>query len=160
MEHPVTETLTGIDIVRQQLRIGPGEQLGLTQNKIAPRGAALECRINAEDPTGEFLPCVGTWEEYTALSGPFVRVDADPGPEVKVQPYYDSLLAKVITWGIGRDEAIARIRRALSELRVTGPGIHTTAGLLADVMRRPSFLATEYDTTTLESIIVESRNRR
>ncbi|HKR52475.1 MAG TPA: hypothetical protein VJT72_23440 [Pseudonocardiaceae bacterium] len=77
-----------------------------------------------------------------------------------MQPNYDSLLAKVITWGSDRDEAIARMRRALSELWVIGPGIHTTAGLLADVMRHPSFLAAEHDTTTLESIIAESRNRR
>jgi acetyl-CoA carboxylase, biotin carboxylase subunit len=77
-----------------------------------------------------------------------------------VQPNYDSLLAKVITWGTDRDEAIARMHRALSELRMTGPGIHTTAGLLADVIRHPSFLAAEHDTTTLESIITESRNRK
>ncbi len=160
VEHPVTETLTGIDIVRQQLRIAAGEPLGLTQDEIAPRGAAIECRINAEDPAREFMPCAGTLEEYTAPSGPFVRVDTDAGPGVRVQPNYDSLLAKVITWGTDREEAIARMRRALSELRVTGPGIHTTAGLLADVICHPSFLAAEHDTTTLESIIAESRTSR
>jgi acetyl-CoA carboxylase biotin carboxylase subunit len=160
VEHPVTETLTGIDIIRQQLRIAAGEPLGFTQDEIAPRGVAIECRINAEDPAREFLPCAGTLEECTIPSGPFVRVDTDAGPGVRVQPNYDSLLAKVITWGTDRDEAIARMRRALSELRVTGPGIHTTAGLLADVIRHPSFLAAEHDTTTLESIVAESRNRR
>ncbi|MGB6162408.1 MAG: biotin carboxylase N-terminal domain-containing protein [Pseudonocardiaceae bacterium] len=160
VEHPVTETLTGIDIVRQQLRIAAGESLGFTQEKIAPRGVAIECRINAEDPAREFLPCAGTLEECTIPSGPFVRVDTDARPGVRVQPNYDSLLAKVITWGTDRDEAIARMRRALSELRMTGRGIHTTAGLLADVIRHPSFLAAEHDTTTLERIVAESRNRR
>jgi acetyl-CoA carboxylase biotin carboxylase subunit len=159
VEHPVTETLTGIDIVRQQLRIAAGEPLGLTQDDIVPRGAAIECRINAEDPARGFLPCAGTLEEYIAPSGPFVRVDTDAEPGVKVQPHYDSLLAKVITWGTDRDEAIARMRRALSELRVTGSGIHTTAGLLADVIRHPSFLAAEHNTTTLESILAEFRNK-
>ncbi len=159
VEHPVTEILTGIDIVRQQLRIAAGEPLGLSQQEIVPRGAAIECRINAEDPTRGFLPCAGTLEEYAAPSGPFVRVDTDAGLGVKVQPHYDSLLAKVITWGTDRDEAIARMRRALNELRMTGPGIHTTAGLLADVMRHPSFLAAEHNTTTLERIIAESRNK-
>lgn len=160
VEHPVTETLTGIDIVRQQLRIAAGESLGFTQDEIAPRGVAIECRINAEDPAREFLPCAGTLEECTIPSGPFVRVDTDARPGVRVQPNYDSLLAKVITWGTDRDEAIARMRRALSELRMTGPSIHTTAGLLADVIRHPSFLAAEHDTTTLERIVAESRNRR
>jgi acetyl-CoA carboxylase biotin carboxylase subunit len=160
VEHPVTETLTGIDIVRQQLRVAAGEPLGFTQDEIVPRGAAIECRINAEDPVREFLPCAGTLEECTAPSGPFVRVDTDAGPEVRMQPNYDSLLVKVITWGTDRDEAIAWMRRALSELRVSGPGIHTTAGLLAEVICHPSFLAAEHDTTTLESIIAESRNRR
>jgi acetyl-CoA carboxylase biotin carboxylase subunit len=159
VEHPVTEALTGIDIVRQQLRIAAGEPLGLTQDEIVPRGAAIECRINVEDPAREFLPCAGTLDEYTAPSGPFVRVDTDAGPGVRVQPNYDSLLAKVTTWGTNRDEAIARMRRALSELRITGPGIHTTAGLLAEVIRHPRFLAAEHDTTTLESIIAESRNK-
>jgi acetyl-CoA carboxylase, biotin carboxylase subunit len=160
VEHPVTEMLTGIDIVRQQLRIAAGEPLGLSQRQIVPRGAAIECRINAEDPARGFLPCAGTLDEYTTPSGPFVRVDTDAGPGVTVQPSYDSLLAKVITWGTDRDEAIARMRRALNELRVTGPGIHTTAGLLTDVMRHPRFLSAEHDTTTLECILAESRNRR
>lgn len=159
VEHPVTETLTGIDIVRQQLRIAAGEPLGFSQQEIVPRGAAIECRINAEDPARKFLPCAGTLAEFAAPSGPFVRVDTDAGPGVKVQPNYDSLLAKVITWGTDRDEAIARMRRALSELRVSGPGIHTTAGLLADVMRHPIFLAAEHDTTTLERILAESRDK-
>jgi acetyl-CoA carboxylase, biotin carboxylase subunit len=160
VEHAVTETLTGIDIVRQQLRIAAGEPLGLSQQEVLPRGAAIECRINAEDPARGFLPCAGTLEEFVAPSGPFVRVDtAYAAPGVKVQPNYDSLLAKVITWGSNRDEAIARMRRALSELRVTGPGIHTTAGLLADMMRHPSFLAAEHDTTTLERILAGSRSK-
>jgi acetyl-CoA carboxylase biotin carboxylase subunit len=159
VEHPVTEVLTGIDIVRQQLRIAAWEPLGFSQQEIVLRGAAIECRINAEDPARGFLPCAGTLEEYTTPSGPFVRVDTYAAPGAKVQPNYDSLLAKVITWGTDREEAIARMRRALSELRVTGPGIHTTARLVADMMRHPSFLAAEHDTTTLEFIIAESRNK-
>ncbi|MGH3855658.1 MAG: acetyl-CoA carboxylase biotin carboxylase subunit [Pseudonocardiaceae bacterium] len=159
VEHPVTEMLTGIDIVRQQLRIAAGEPLGLSQREIVPRGAAIECRINAEDPARGFLPCAGTLEEFAAPSGPFVRVDTYAAPGARVQPNYDSLLAKVITWGTNRDEAIARMRRALGELQVTGPGIYTTARLVADMMRHPSFLAAEHDTTTLERILTESRNK-
>ncbi|MGW9208984.1 acetyl-CoA carboxylase biotin carboxylase subunit [Embleya sp. NPDC055664] len=150
VEHPVTEMVTGIDIVREQLRIAAGEPLGFDQDRVERRGASVECRINAEDPARDFAPCPGTLTGFRAPGGPFVRVDTHAFPGAQARPEYDSLLAKVVTWGQDRDQALARMRRALGELRVEGPGVHTTAGLLADVLDDPDFCAGRHDTTLLD----------
>jgi acetyl-CoA carboxylase, biotin carboxylase subunit len=148
VEHPVTEVVTGVDLVAEQLRIAAGEPLRLTQREIAPRGGALELRLNAEDPANGFLPSPGVADEVRLPSGPWVRVDGWLEPGGEVPPFYDSLLAKIIVWGEDRPTMLARARRALAELEVGG--IATTAALLADVLRTDWFAAGDFHTATLE----------
>jgi len=120
VEHPVTEMITGIDLVKWQLRIAAGERLTLTQKDVRIRGHAIECRINAEDPARDFLPSAGEIEFFLPPGGPGVRIDSHLYAGYTPPGNYDSLLAKVITWGQDRDEALARMRRALSECIITG----------------------------------------
>jgi acetyl-CoA carboxylase biotin carboxylase subunit len=153
VEHPVTEMVTGIDLVAEQLRIAAGEPLGYGQDDIVSRGWAIECRLNAEDPENEFRPAPGRLAECVPPGGPFVRVDTHVYPGYQVPPYYDSLLAKVIVWAPDRDGAIARMRRALAETRLAGPGLATTAGFLHDVLADPRFVAAEHDTALLGEFV-------
>jgi acetyl-CoA carboxylase biotin carboxylase subunit len=120
VEHPVTEMLTGIDLVQWQIRVAAGERLALNQGDVEFRGHALECRINAEDPTHGFRPAPGTLTAFVPPGGPGVRVDTHAFAGYTIPPYYDSLLAKVVTWGSTRAEAITRMRRALTEFTVGG----------------------------------------
>ncbi len=120
VEHPVTEMVTGVDLVQWQIRVAAGEKLDLNQGEIEPRGHAIECRINAEDPKHDFRPAPGTVTAFIPPGGPGVRVDTHAFTGYDVPPYYDSLLAKVIAWGGSRAEAIARMRRALTEFTVAG----------------------------------------
>ncbi len=150
VEHPVTEMVTGVDVVREQLHIAAGEPLTLAQDTLTCNGAAVECRINAEDPARGFIPCPGRLTDFVAPAGPFVRVDTHAFPGAVVGPDYDSLLAKIIAWGQDRDQALARLRRALRELRVVGQGIRTTAPLLADVLDAPVFRAARHDIAMLD----------
>nr|ASA49571.1 acetyl-CoA carboxylase biotin carboxylase subunit [Actinoallomurus sp.] len=139
VEHPVTEMITGVDLVREQLRIAAGEPLGLAQEDIEFRGAAVECRVNAEDPRRDFFPAPGRLDEFRVPGGPFVRVDTYGYAGGKVAPSYDSLLAKVVTWGSDRAEAIGRMDVALEEFLVEGPGIATTAPFLRQVLADSRF---------------------
>ena len=120
VEHPVTEMLTGIDMVAMQIRIAAGEPIGLSQADVAIRGHAIEFRINAEDPEHEFRPAAGVVENYLAPGGPWVRMDSHLFPGYEVPPFYDSLLGKLIVWGPTRAAAIERSRVALAELLVEG----------------------------------------
>ena len=149
VEHPITETVTGIDLVAEQLRVARGEDLSFTQDDIQPRGHAIEIRLNAEDPDFQFMPSPGTLDRFTLPSGPFVRTDSGFTEGSVVPPYYDSLLAKIVVWGRTRDEAIHRAVRALAELRVEG--VKTTAPFLAEILRRHEFEVGDYDTTSLEN---------
>ena len=124
VEHPVTEMVTGLDLVKEQLRIAAGERLSYSQRDIEVRGHALECRINAEDPRHDFRPSPGVITSFHPPGGPGVRVDTHCYPGYAIPPQYDSLLAKVIAWGRDREEAVARMRRALTEFDVGG--IRTT----------------------------------
>lgn len=137
VEHPVTELITGVDIVKEQLRIAAGEGLSFKQKDIHFRGHAIECRINAEDPK-TFAPSPGTISLYHAPGGPGVRVDTHLYNSYKVPPYYDSLLAKVITHGHSRDVALARMRNALDEMIIDG--IKTNIPLQQDLMRDANFI--------------------
>jgi acetyl-CoA carboxylase biotin carboxylase subunit len=148
VEHPVTEVVTGVDLVAEQLRIAAGEPLRLAQEDIRPRGCALELRINAEDPAQGFLPSPGTAGAVRFPSGPWVRVDSWLEPGGEVPPFYDSLLAKVVVWGEDRPTTLARARRALTELEVEG--IATTGPLLAGLLREDWFAAGDFNTGTLE----------
>jgi len=120
VEHPVTEWITGRDLVKEQIRLAAGERLGYTQKEIVRRGHAIECRITAEDPDNHFIASGGVITEYLPPGGPGVRVDSHLYPGYEVPPFYDPLLAKLIVWGNDRKEAIARMSRALDEFRLAG----------------------------------------
>ena len=134
VEHPVTEFVTGIDILKEQIRIAQGEHLRIAQAQVRLAGHAIECRINAEDPARGFAPAPGQVQGLRLPGGPGIRIDSHMYEGYRVPPYYDSLLAKVIAWGQDREEALARMRRALSEMKIEG--VHTTipfhTRLLAD----------------------------
>ncbi|WP_432855209.1 acetyl-CoA carboxylase biotin carboxylase subunit [Amycolatopsis sp. CA-161197] len=152
VEHPVTEAVTGLDLVREQLRVASGEPLGYSQADVRVTGAAIECRVNAEDPARDFAPAPGVLDECRLPAGPFTRVDTHAFPGYRVPAVYDSLLAKVIVWAPDRDAAIARMRRALGEVDVRGAGVATTAEFLRDVLDHPRFRAAEHDTTFVEAL--------
>lgn len=118
VEHPVTEMVTGIDIIKEQIRIAAGEKLTYVQEDIKINGWAIECRINAEDPDNDFRPSPGLVAQYLPPGGPGVRVDSSVYTGYNIPPYYDSMVAKLIVWGRDREEAIARMRRALNEFKV------------------------------------------
>jgi acetyl-CoA carboxylase biotin carboxylase subunit len=147
VEHPVTEMTSGIDIVQEQIRIAQGHALSWKQSEIGARGHALECRINAEDPFS-FIPCPGRIEAWEVPGGNGVRVDSHMSSGCVVPPYYDSLIAKVITHGDTRDEALTRMRIALSELRIEG--IRTNAPLHRAMLSEDGFQAGGVDIHHLE----------
>ncbi|GAA2411612.1 acetyl-CoA carboxylase biotin carboxylase subunit [Actinomadura vinacea] len=153
VEHPVTEMVTGVDLVREQLAVAAGHRLGLGPDDVVPRGAAIECRINVEDPERGFLPTPGLVAEFVPPGGPFTRVDTHAVPGLRVPSDYDPLLAKVVVWDAHRDGAIARMDRALEELRVAGPGVRTTAGFLREVLGHPLFRAAKHTTGLVESML-------
>jgi len=149
VEHPVTEMVTGIDLVEQQLRIAAGEPLGFTQDDITLRGHAIELRINAEDPAdGAFLPCPGTITSMTTPGGFGTRFDSGYEAGDEISQFYDNLIGKLIVWGATRDHAIARAIRALKELNIVG--VATTAPADLAVLRHPEFAAIEHSTKWVE----------
>ena len=149
VEHPVTECVTGVDLVAWQLEIATGEPLPLRQEDVVVRGHAIECRISAEDPEADFLPRVGRIAAVVPPGGPGIRMDGALAPGMDVTRFYDPLLAKVIAWGERRDEAIARMAEALREMIVTG--IPTTIPFHRWALGHPVFLAGTYDTRFVEA---------
>jgi acetyl-CoA carboxylase, biotin carboxylase subunit len=150
VEHPVTEMLSGIDLVAEQIRIAAGEPLGYSQVDVALRGHAIEFRINAEDASKDFAPQAGRVETFVAPGGPGVRVDTHLYSGYEVPPYYDSLLAKLIVWGPTRADAIARGRTALDELVIDG--IVTNVGLHRALLNHRAFLDGEFTTNLLDRV--------
>jgi acetyl-CoA carboxylase, biotin carboxylase subunit len=148
VEHPVTELVTGVDLVAEQLRIAAGEPLRLRQDDVAARGHAVEFRVVAEDPEKGFMPSPGRIGRVVLPAGPWVRCDTWLEPDTQVSPFYDSLLAKVVVWGEDRGSALRRARRALAEFAVEG--VPTTAGLCTALLDEPWFAAGEFHTGTLE----------
>jgi acetyl-CoA carboxylase, biotin carboxylase subunit len=138
VEHPVTELITGIDLIKEQIRVAAGEPLRFTQEDVQFRGHAIECRINAEDPSKNFMPCPGSIDGYVTPGGPGVRVDSHVYPGYNIPPYYDSLVSKLIVWGADRNEAIARMKRALNEYAITG--VKTTIPFHIKLMENPAFI--------------------
>ena len=147
VEHPVTEFITGIDIVKEQIRVAAGEKLAYRQSDIEFRGHAIECRINAEDPV-TFAPSPGLITAFSVPGGPGVRVDTFVHSDCMVSPYYDSLIAKIITYGRDRNEAIARMRRTL-EMTVV-EGIKTSIPLQLKIINDPDFQAARINTAFME----------
>ncbi|HEY8479107.1 MAG TPA: acetyl-CoA carboxylase biotin carboxylase subunit [Spirillospora sp.] len=152
VEHPVTEMVTGVDLVAEQLKAAAGERLTLLPEDVRPRGTAIECRINAEDPERGFLPTPGTLTDFVPPGGPFVRVDTHAHPGCAVPPHYDSLIAKVIAWAPDRPAAIRRLRRALDEFVIAGDGVRTTQRFAGAVLGHPAFLAAEHSTTLVDEM--------
>lgn len=153
VEHPVTEMITGVDIVKETIRIAAGEPLSFRQKDIRVSGHAIECRINAEDPSRNFMPQPGTVELFTPPGGLGVRVDSHARTGYRIPPNYDSMIGKLIVHGNSRDEAIARMRGALDEFQI-GP-IKTTIPLHRRIMDEPQFTAADYDIHYIERLLAD-----
>jgi acetyl-CoA carboxylase, biotin carboxylase subunit len=154
VEHPVTEMITGIDIVKEQIRVAAGERLSFKQGDVTFTGHAIECRINAEDPD-TFAPSPGVIHAFSVPGGPGVRVDTFAHSECTIPPYYDSMIAKVIAHGRDRQEAIARMRRTL-EMTVI-EGIKTSIPLHLKILADTDFAAGRLSTSFMERYTVEKR---
>ncbi|HEY9684587.1 MAG TPA: acetyl-CoA carboxylase biotin carboxylase subunit [Oculatellaceae cyanobacterium] len=158
VEHPVTELITGHDLIKEQIRVASGLPLSFKQEDIKFSGHAIECRINAEDPDRNFLPSPGRVDAYIAPGGPGVRVDSHCYPGYSIPPHYDSLVSKLIVWGNDRQEAIDRMHRALDEYAITG--IRTTIPFHQRVLTHPAFIQGDVSTDFIEKHMtaVEAKN--
>jgi acetyl/propionyl-CoA carboxylase alpha subunit len=148
VEHPVTEVVTGFDIVKEQIRIARGRQMRHTQEDVQLSGWAIDCRINAEDPYNQFLPSTGIISHMILPTGPGVRVDTGVYPGFEISPYYDSLISKLIVSGETRGEAILRMRRALEEYKIIG--VRTNIPFHQHLMDSHRFMGGQYDTRFVE----------
>jgi len=148
VEHPVTEMVTGVDLIKEMILIASGEKLTLTQEQVEFRGWSIECRINAENPEKNFLPSAGKIEMYLPPGGFGVRVDSGAYPGYIIPPYYDSMIAKVISYGATREEAIARMKRALEEFVIEG--IKTTIPFHLKLLENETFVGGDFNTKFLE----------
>ncbi len=158
VEHPVTEMVTGIDLVHWQLRIALGEKLTIDPAQaLTPRGHAIECRLYAEDPDRGFMPAPGLVRGLSTPGGPGIRDDRGVGAGFEVPVFYDSMIAKLVAWAETRDDAIARMRRALDEYRVVG--VQTTLPFFRWLMAEEVFRRGEFDTTYLDRILTERKGR-
>jgi acetyl-CoA carboxylase biotin carboxylase subunit len=155
VEHPVTELVTGRDLVKEQLRLAAGEKLGYGQDDVTQTGWAIECRINAEDPFASFIPAPGRIDALRTPGGPWVRDDSGVYAGYTIPRYYDTLMAKLIVWGADRDAAIARMSRALGEYHVAG--VRTTIPLLQHVMRDADFVAGRLSTQFIDRLLLSDR---
>ncbi|MDJ0715706.1 MAG: acetyl-CoA carboxylase biotin carboxylase subunit [Prochloraceae cyanobacterium] len=148
VEHPVTEMITGIDLITEQIRIAQGEKLRFTQKDVEIKGHAIECRINAEDPDRDFRPAPGRISAYLPPGGPGIRMDSHVYTDYEIPPYYDSLIGKLIVWAPNRDMAIKRMRRALRECAITG--VPTTISFHQKILENQAFLAGEVYTNFIQ----------
>jgi acetyl-CoA carboxylase biotin carboxylase subunit len=148
VEHPVTEMVTGVDIVKEQIRIARGRQMRYTQDNVHLNGWAIECRVNAEDPYNGFLPSTGRITHSLLPTGPGVRVDTGVYPGFEISPYYDALISKLIVWGETRAEAILRMRRSLEEYKIVG--VRTNIPFHQNLMDSHRFMGGQYDTRFVE----------
>jgi acetyl-CoA carboxylase biotin carboxylase subunit len=148
VEHPVTEMITGLDLIAEQIRVAQGEKLQLTQEQILLKGHAIECRINAEDPDRNFRPHPGKISGYLPPGGPGVRMDSHVYTDYEISPYYDSLIGKLIVWAPDRQAAIKRMKRALRECAITG--VPTTISFHQRILDKPAFIKGEVYTNFVE----------
>ncbi len=154
VEHPVTEMITGVDLVREQLRVAAGEPLGYEQKDLSINGHSIEVRVNAENPFSGFLPSTGKLHNLRAPGGPWVRLDTCMYRGLEVGLQYDPMLGKLIVWGADRDQAIQRMIRAIQEMNVGG--VHTGLPAALQVLEHPRFVSGDIDTHFLESLTIES----
>jgi acetyl-CoA carboxylase, biotin carboxylase subunit len=159
VEHTVTEMTTGIDLIQEQLRIAAGESLGLAQNEIRINGHAVECRINAEDPDRGFAPTAGRLDVLDWPGGPWTRIDSGYAVGDRVSPCYDSLIAKIVTWAPDRTRALARMDRALGEVRVAGRGVSTTVDFHREILRHPTFRSGAHSIHFIDDLMREEKGR-
>ncbi len=155
VEHPVTEMITGLDLIAEQIRVAEGEKLSLTQDRVNFRGHAIECRINAEDPDHDFRPSPGRISGYLPPGGPGVRIDSHVYTDYQIPPYYDSLIGKLIVWGPDRPTAIKRMKRALRECALTG--LPTTISFHQKILETPEFLQGEVYTNFVEQVMMPKK---
>ncbi|MFD1885177.1 acetyl-CoA carboxylase biotin carboxylase subunit [Paenibacillus wenxiniae] len=148
VEHPVTEMVTGVDLIQEMIRVAEGNPLSFTQEEVEINGWSIECRINAEDPERNFMPSPGKINFYLAPGGPGVRVDSGAYPGYTISPYYDSMIAKLIVWAPTREEAIAKMKRALDEFAIDG--IHTTIPFHLRLLNHETFVRGDFDIKFLE----------
>ncbi len=142
VEHPISEMVSGIDIVREQIRIAAGEELAFKQKEVILRGHAIECRINAEDPARNFLPFSGTVESVIFPGGPGIRVDSAIYPGYRIPPFYDSMIAKIIAFDVTRDRTIAKMMRAINEFTIDG--IYCNKNFIMKILQHPEFIQGQY----------------
>jgi acetyl/propionyl-CoA carboxylase alpha subunit len=154
VEHPVTELVTGIDLVREQLRVAAGKSLDWEQEDIRLQGHALECRIYAEDPDNDFMPAPGRIRDLLEPGGPGVRVDSGVYSGVQVPVHYDPLISKLISFGRNRQEALDRMRRALDEYRIAG--VTTTIPFFRSLMEHPRFIRGDLNTGLVDDLMSDS----
>lgn len=150
VEHPITEQLTGIDLIKAQIQIAAGEKITLKQKDITFTGHTIECRINAEDPFNNFAPSPGTIEQYITPGGPGIRLDSHVYHGYKIPPYYDSMIGKLIVSGENREEAIVRCLRALNEFKIKG--VKTSIPLIKYILAHEDFVSGKYDTGYIDKI--------
>jgi acetyl-CoA carboxylase, biotin carboxylase subunit len=150
VEHPVSEMVTNVDLIQEQIRVAAGEPLSVSQDEVTLNGHSIECRINAEDPDRDFAPAAGRLEVYEPPGGPWTRVDSHCYPGWTIAPYYDSLIAKLIVWAPDRQRAIDRMDRALAEFRIDGRGIRTTIPFHRRVLANERFRSGDVSTDFLE----------
>ncbi len=155
VEHPVTEMITGLDLIAEQIRIAQGEKLRINQKQVQLHGHAIECRINAEDPDHSFRPQPGKISGYLPPGGFGVRMDSHVYTDYEIPAYYDSLIGKLIVWGATREEAIKRMKRALRECAITG--LPTTIGFHQRIMDNPHFRAGEISTNFVDQMMQQSK---
>jgi acetyl-CoA carboxylase biotin carboxylase subunit len=154
VEHPVTEMITGLDLIAEQIKIAQGKKLAFTQEQVKLQGHAIECRVNAEDPDHNFRPHPGKISGYLAPGGPGVRMDSHVYTDYEIPPFYDSLIGKLIVWGPDRDTAIRRMKRALRECAITG--VPTTINFHQKILEQPAFLKGEVYTNFVEEMLNKS----
>ena len=158
VEHPVTEMITGIDIIKEQFLIAGGEKLSITQKEIKYTGHSIECRINAENPDNNFIPSPGTIVRYVVPGGIGVRVDSAAYQDYSIKPFYDSMIAKLIVHGVDRNEAILRMKRALDEYIIQG--VHTTIPFHLKVMENKAFKKGDFSTDFIEKYFSDSLKKK
>jgi acetyl-CoA carboxylase biotin carboxylase subunit len=154
----VTEEVTGIDLLKEQIKIAAGEKLSRTQEEVVLKGHAIECRINAEDPEKDFRPNPGMIKSFHVPGGHGIRVDTHAYAGYEIPSYYDSLVAKLISCGDTREEAILKMRRALDEFIIEG--IQTTITFYKTVFSNPNFISGEYDTSFVENLFKENSKEK